>query len=257
MAYTSVHFFSKTLNISTSVNVVLPEPGEHQEEPALLYLLHGYGDDQTTWARQTSVERFASQYNLAVVMPGVQHSFYTDEVYGEKYWTYISEELPQMIQGYFRLSADREHTFVAGQSMGGYGTMRLALTHPERFFAVGCFSGVVNIHDAFERNVGDLKVHRMRIYGGESIPVENDLFELMKRPASDRPAVYVACGDQDFLFNEQQEFVDALRQNGWQVQQRTDEGMNHSWTYWDIVIKDFLAWAIKMKKRTKVKEPVP
>ena len=64
------------------------------EPPPVLYLLHGLTDDHTGWHRYTSVERYADEAGLAVVMPAVHHSFYTDEVHGHAYWTYVSEELP-------------------------------------------------------------------------------------------------------------------------------------------------------------------
>lgn len=243
MAFLPIRFFSAALNVNTSVHVVLPDPQADSLPPRVLYLLHGYGDDQSTWMRQTSVERYASMYNLAVVMPSVNHSFYTDEVYGEKYWTFVSQELPLILRQYLRLSD--EPGLVAGNSMGGYGAMKLALTFPERFTAAGCFSGAVDIHDDMDRNIGDLKVNAMRIYGGEAIPEENDLFLLMKKHAPDRPRIYAACGDQDFLFNQHNRFVPALKESGWDVTHHELPGMNHSWTCWDGVLRDFLHWALK------------
>ena len=132
--------------------------------------------------RQTPVERYASLYNLAVVMPYVNHSFYTDEKYGEKYWTFVSQELPEVVHGYLGLSQSPQDTYLAGQSMGGYGAMKLALTYPQRYWAAGCFSGAVDIHDSMARNVGDLRINAIRI-GGETIPEQSDLFTLMKKPA--------------------------------------------------------------------------
>src|SRR5258705_6398585 len=100
-----------------------------------LYLLHGLSDDDTTWVRRTSLERYVAELGLAVVMPQVQRSFYTDEVFGRPYWAFVSEELPRVARSFFRLSADPAQTFVAGLSMGGYGAFKLALRHPERFGA--------------------------------------------------------------------------------------------------------------------------
>src|SRR5690625_3305285 len=63
----------------------------------VLYLLHGLSDDCTIWERRTSIERYATEKGIAVVMPEVRRSFYADEALGEKYWTYVAEELPQQI----------------------------------------------------------------------------------------------------------------------------------------------------------------
>ena len=67
---------------------------------------------------------------LAVVMPQVQRSFYADEAHGARYLTFLSEELPEVVQSFFRVSRRREDTFVAGLSMGGYGALKWALRQP-------------------------------------------------------------------------------------------------------------------------------
>ena len=141
MAFVQVQCFSEALNVATTVNVILPEAMQgiglttqgQAELPKVLYLLHGYSDDHSIWLRRTSVERYAAAHNLAVMMPAVNHSFYCNEVHGEKYWDYVSEELPRVMHRFFRLSEKPEDTFVAGLSMGGYGAMKLALSHPDRF----------------------------------------------------------------------------------------------------------------------------
>jgi putative tributyrin esterase len=84
-----------------------------------LFLLHGFSDDHTIWQRRTSIERYAMPLGLAVVMPAVNRSFYTDMVSGYDYWSFISEEVPTVARSFFPLSDLREDNFVAGNSMGG------------------------------------------------------------------------------------------------------------------------------------------
>src|SRR3712207_8083321 len=86
-----------------------------------LYLLHGLSDDDTIWLRRTSIERYAAPLGLAVVMPQVHRSFYADQAYGGRYWSFLSEELPGLVASLFRVSDRREGTFVAGPSVGGHG----------------------------------------------------------------------------------------------------------------------------------------
>ena len=86
--------------------------------PPVLYLLHGLSDDDTTWLRRTSIERYVASLGLAVVMPQVHRSFYTDEALGGRYWSFLSEELPALVSTFFRVSERRSDTFVAGLSMG-------------------------------------------------------------------------------------------------------------------------------------------
>ena len=75
----------------------------------------------------------------------MHRSFYTDEAYGGRYWTFVSEELPELVGRFFRVSERREDTFVAGLSMGGYGALKLALRQPERFAAAASLSGALDV----------------------------------------------------------------------------------------------------------------
>src|SRR5206468_7967478 len=121
-------------------------PGRTVEgDPPVLYLLHGLSDDDTIWLRRTSIERYVAPLGLAVVMPQVHRSFYTDGVYGGRYWTFLSEELPELVGSLFRVSGRREDTFVAGLSMGGYGALKWALRQPQRFAAAASLSGAVDV----------------------------------------------------------------------------------------------------------------
>ena len=155
MALLTCDFFSESLEFGTSMTVVLPQPtlgqvgvdpgADDQAPPPLLYLLHGRSDDHTAWLRYTSIERYASAAGVAVVMPAVARSFYADEATGHRYWTYLSEELPEIVQRFFRVGDRREDTFVAGLSMGGYGALKWAFTQPERFAAAASLSGAVDV----------------------------------------------------------------------------------------------------------------
>ena len=252
MAFLQVQFFSQALDVASTVHVILPEPSQGigveaaqaAEPPKVLYLLHGYSDDHSIWMRRTSVERYAAQYNLAVVMPAVNHSFYTNEVQGERYWDYVSEELPQVMHRFFRLSRRPEDTFVAGLSMGGYGAMKLALTHPERFGAAASFSGAVDIV-ALSRNTPS-KAGMQRIFGPVSKlrGSEHDLFHLMESKPEKAPRLYVSCGTADFLYSAHKKFVPALKKHGWDVTSFEKPDAVHEWGFWDEEIRKFIPFAM-------------
>src|ERR671939_265941 len=154
MVHLRCDFFSEALSLSTSMTVLLPQQTTTQiglagravsGPPPVLYLLHGLSDDDTIWLRRTSIERYVAPLGLAVVMPQVHRSFYTDEAYGGRYWTFVSQELPELVGRFFRVSQRREDTFVAGLSMGGYGALKLALRRPERFAAAASLSGALGV----------------------------------------------------------------------------------------------------------------
>src|SRR3712207_5935441 len=133
MALIRCDFSTEALALGTSMIVLLSQTASTQigltgragdAPPPVLYLLHGLTDDDTAWTRYTSIERYAAAKGLAVVMPQVHRSFYADERYGLKFWTFLSEELPAVVSSLFRVSTRREDTFVAGLSMGGYGAFK-------------------------------------------------------------------------------------------------------------------------------------
>ena len=249
MALFHLVYFSDVLGVQTPVDVIIPEGKQgigvdaagEEKFPAVLYLLHGYSDDQTIWQRRTSVERYAASHNLAIVMPGVNHSFYCNEEYGERYWDYVSQELPMMMHRFFRLSDKPEDTFVAGLSMGGYGAMKLALNFPERFAAAASFSGAVDIVTMAGRKSGDWK----RIFGRKKVEgTDCDLFHLMEANASapNKPRLYVSCGTADYLFGHHQKFVPALKEKGWDVTSYEEPDAVHEWGFWDREIRKFIAF---------------
>ena len=248
MALLHVSYFSTALNVQTSVDVILSEVKQGigveaaggEALPKVLYLLHGYSDDHTIWQRRTCVERYASRHNLAVIMPGVNHSFYCNEPQGERYWDYVSEELPAVMHRFFRLSDKPKDTFVAGLSMGGYGAMKLALTYPERFAAAGSFSGAVDIATMAESGsplAGRIFDDPLQVRGSD-----NDLFHLLEKNADapHKPHLFVACGTADFLYQPHQRFVPALLKHGWDVHGQETPGATHEWGYWDTLIKQFI-----------------
>lgn len=255
MAFLQVQFYAVTLNVCSTVNVILPEADQGigvdaskvGTLPKVLYLLHGYSDDHSIWMRRTSVERYAAKHNLAVIMPAVNHSYYNNEVYGERYWDYVSDELPKTMHTFFRLSSQPEDTFVAGLSMGGYGAMKLALTYPERFGAAASFSGAVNFPDPANRTLE--KLQRMDMIFGDHTKAKGsdaDLFYLLQKNAGARskPRLYVSCGEKDFLYPAHLEFIPALEKYGWNVTRFDKPDTTHSWAFWDEEIAKFIPWML-------------
>jgi putative tributyrin esterase len=212
----------------------------------VLYLLHGLSDDDTIWMRHTSIERYAAELGLAVVMPQVHRSFYADEVHGMRFWTFLSEELPSVVHRFFRVSQRREDTFVAGLSMGGYGALKWALREPERFAAAAGLPGVLDI----ARRTSQDPDFFDRVYGGRPLAgSDDDLLALLDR-ATDRPRLFVCCGTEDGLYPDNLTFVAACETKG--VEVTTDFGPGgHEWAYWDDRIQDVLAWMFQDRAKVE------
>ncbi|SDB86781.1 alpha/beta hydrolase [Shouchella lonarensis] len=251
MALATIQYKSTALGKQTRVHVILPE----QATPPYrtLYLLHGWGDDDSSWSRQTSIERYANAYDLAVVMPSVDLSYYTDMDFGGSYFTFLSKELPERLTRYFPLSENREDQFVAGLSMGGFGAFKWALHHPERFAAAASFSGALDVNMIFDLFIGmghiEFKPLAQAIFGMD-LDIDGhgaNLIALMKQHIEQQtniPTLYQYCGTEDFVYPINVSFRDRVLQLA--VPFNYDESTGgHTWDYWDSCIQN---WLTTLKK---------
>jgi S-formylglutathione hydrolase FrmB len=249
MALITCDFYAETLELSTSMTVLLPQrtrtrigltgapAGEHGAP--VLYLLHGLSDDHTIWQRHTSIERYAAPLGLAVVMPNVHRSFYSDERYGSPFWTFLTGELPALVSQFFRVSTRRADTYVAGLSMGGYGAFKWALREPGRFAAAASMSGAVDVVELAERP------ERARLFDrvhGDVIGPDEDLLRLVAAadPAT-LPALHLSCGTDDPLFAANRRFVGVAKGAGVPLTVDFRPG-GHDWQFWDDEIRTVLDW---------------
>jgi putative tributyrin esterase len=262
MILNEVKFHSEILNLRSTMYVLLPQRtlAERNDKRTpkyrTLYLLHGHSDDHTAWQRWTSIERYVEGLKLAVVMPAVHLSFYTDMAYGGRYWQFISEEVPAVVRDMFPLSSKSEDTFVAGLSMGGYGAFKLALTHPERFAAAASLSGAVDVREIVKAHghpEDEAWLAGMRhVFGdlGKVPGSRHDLFMLAKKAAKApvKPRLYQCCGTEDFLYADNVRFRDAVRRLPLDLTYEEGPG-EHVWGFWDKMIQNVLAWMFPQGKK--------
>jgi S-formylglutathione hydrolase FrmB len=251
MAFINCDFFSESLGLSTSMSVILPQQTKaqigmagtvHAAKHPTLFLLHGLSDDHTVWMRRTSIERYAAELGIAVVMPAVQRSFYQDMAYGMNFWTFVSKELPALARSFFPLSELREDNFVAGLSMGGYGAFKLALNCPDQFAAAASLSGALLAEGVYDHYSEDAKLifkSREGIKGTDS-----DLLAAADRLVKSnhpKPLLYQICGTEDFLYEENVKFRNHVEPLNLSLTYYEAPG-EHSWVFWDEHIQRVLRW---------------
>lgn len=246
MALLTCDFRSDVLDLQTSMTVILPKGRAPAAGFPTLWLLHGMSDDHTAWTRQTAIERYVAETGWAVVMPQVDRSYYADMAHGNRYWTFVSEELPRIAREMFRLSDCRADNAAAGLSMGGYGAFKLALNFPNRYRAAASLSGALD-------PVGMLKEDPSRkrdwdaMFGSPPriVGTVSDLFAKATAVAAGPHAdlrLYQCCGEEDFLLENQRGFRDHALKQGLDLTYEEHAGFGHTWDYWDQQIQRVLGW---------------
>jgi S-formylglutathione hydrolase FrmB len=235
---------------------VLSEGITPRKTPKTLILLHGLSDNYSVWGHRTSILRYAEQYDIAVLMPEVQRSFYHDMKNGPAYFKYISEELPVLAADLFNLSTNPEDLYIAGLSMGGYGALYAALSFPEKFAGVGCFSSAFDIRSIIETDdyigldaLAGLDGDRRGIFGeSPKVPDSGDLFHLAEQTAKkpESPAIFMTCGTEDFLYESNVGMRDFLRSKFFDFEYEEWPGI-HEWGFWDISIQKMLEYFLVTK----------
>ena len=237
--------------MSTSMNVILPEyiPGDESKYP-VLFLLHGMSDDQNAWCRFTSIERYARERGIAVVMPTTALGWYTDMYYGYDYFTFISSELPKICRSFFpRMSDKREDTYVAGLSMGGRGACVYAFNHPEKFAAAAILSAAPRDFDALEElepKMYQRTMQSVRNYG--SVEAYKASYEYTwrifqeKAHTGELPRLYFSIGMDDPLYPSYCHFKEVAEKVGLEATYEEIPGYRHEWRFWDLGIQKALAF---------------
>ncbi len=249
------NFFSEVIGVNSSMDIILPDPkrgpdGKVINQPdrkfRVVYLLHGFSDDHTIWQRRTSIERYVEGTDIAVVMPAVHRSFYNDMARGYRYWTFISEEIPALVESWFPISSSRDDRYTAGLSMGGYGAFKLALRNPDRFGAAASLSGALDMRGAFKAPDKAWRTEMQMIFGnGKDFPgSNNDLFALaeqLSQGSYQGMPLYQWCGTEDFLYADNLRFRDHALALGLNLTYEEGPG-GHEWSAWDLIIQRFLKW---------------
>lgn len=244
----------KSLQRRTSISVILPADNIHflQDTEEIvpqpyktLYLLHGlYGSDDIFLAN-TSIQKFAEDNGIAIVIPCGENSFYVDNPKAHAYYgKYVGQELLDITRNIFPLSHKREDTFIAGFSMGGYGAIRNGLKYSQNFSKIGMISPAL-ITDDIVNYTEDSNVLRSinfyeSIFGNLSELKGSDMDpKALIEGCLNIPDIYMACGVDDFLFEKANDFYEFLKDKKVDATFVKAPG-EHTWEFCDKYIKEFI-----------------
>lgn len=207
-----------------------------------LYLLHGLYGDYLNWDTRTDLELFAQKYELIVVMPDADNSWYTNSATDpkDKFEDYIAKDLVAEINSKFRTLRSRHARAIAGLSMGGYGALKIALRYRDEFAFAGSLSGALNAAQDLADKRPEFRDQLLKVFGpsGSAVRADNNLFSLLQTAsAKDLPYFYLACGSADDFLPVNREFAAQLSSRSADYEYHETAG-GHSWDYWDRSLPD-------------------
>ena len=240
MAFLHASFFSKVLQKEVGLNAVVPEKGKGPYP--VLYLLHGLSDDYTIWHRRTRIEWFVRDLPLIVVMPDGFRGFYTDNYLGPAYGRYMLEDVLGFAEHALPIRRSRAARCIGGLSMGGFGSMRLGLAHPELFASVHSHSGAA--WDFTKPVPAERREMFAQLFGPKPKGTAHDLYHLAKQAlhAGKRlPKLRMDCGVDDVLISQNRAFHAHLDKLGFPHEYAEYPG-EHNWDYWEEHIREALVF---------------
>lgn len=264
MGLFQVDFYSKSLAGSTNFNVIIPNdvPQEmlgdneyYKRNMKTLFLLHGYSGASKDWLLGSPVQELAIKYNIAIIMPSGGNSFYLDgKGTGKAYGHYVGQDLVEYVRKTFHLSDHKDDTFIGGYSMGGFGAIHTGLAYPNTFGKIMALSSalivhnIANIEEDFKDAIADYYYYTS-VFGDLRKLESSDnnpeiLIQKMKAEKQTIPAIYIACGTEDFLLKENRAFHKFLQNENVPVQYVEGPGA-HDWDFWNRYLEASIQWMLE------------
>lgn len=226
-----------------------------------VYLIHGGGDDDSLVYRYTNAERYAQENNVMLVTPNIANSFGVDADFGIKYQTFLSDELPTVIQTLFASSPEREDNFIVGYAMGGNVALGTAIMHPELYAACVDISGGIGMTLDNEVMIEELSGDHFRTfmptYNASFGPAESyngsahDLYQIAKKHKEDGDSLckfFICCGSEEFIRYRVEKDVAKLKELDYDCEYIVAEGYNHDFKMWDLYIEKSLSEYLPLKR---------
>lgn len=226
----------------------------------VLYLLHGYTDDETGWTQfgeahlicDRSIQAGESA-PMIIVMPDGGVTWYINNYDGKvKYEDYFIKELIPHIDQTYRTRPTKQYRAVAGLSMGGYGTMIMATKHPDMFSSAAPLSaGIFIDEEIVDGNDEMWKTVLGDLYGKKELTgksrltdhyQKNSILKIIETANAEelkKVRYYIDCGDKDFLIKGNMALHTAMIDKKIPHEFRVREGV-HNWTYWRTALPEVL-----------------
>jgi S-formylglutathione hydrolase FrmB len=259
----SQKFTSKIVSYPVEYSVYLPPDYEtSQRSYPVVYLLHGFSDDETGWIQYGEANQIADQGikngdfpPCILVMPDAKATWYCNKYDGSDKWEdmFITEFIP-FVEKSIRARGKKEFRAILGLSMGGNGALALAMRHPELFSSCIAFSAAM-FTDTEITSLDSYNVYFKDLFGANLTGVSrvNDQWKAysplhivdtgnLEKLKSVK--YYIDCGDDDFLYKGNSSLHEKMRDKGIPHEFRVRDGA-HEWMYWRTGLPEGLKFAAK------------
>ena len=247
----SLEFESGLLRRPIRYSIYLPSDyGTSTRSYPVLYLIHGYSDDETSWVQQGQVSAIVDKEirggtvpPMIIVMPDAKVTWYCNNASGDIPWQdmFINEFVP-FAEKKYRIRSNRKFRAIGGNSMGGYGALAISMKNPDLFSCCMALSSaiytegdIISMPDKEYAKFGN--VYGNQLKGQDRLSANwkaNDPISLVKGTPSatlNEIGFYIDCGDDDYLYKGNAEIHILMRNMGIRHEYRVKQG-EHGWEYW-------------------------
>ena len=257
----SLKFESKLVGYPVEYSVYLPADYETSNRSyPVLYLLHGYSDDETGWIQFGEANSVADKAissgdatSCIIVMPDGKVTWYANSFDGKdpREDMFIKEFIP-FIEKQYRIRPQKQFRAIAGLSMGGNGALLLSLRHTELFSSCVAMSAGTFTDEEVEKN-SQFDHYFGNIYGPKPASGVSDywksysplhLLDSVDKDKIKSVRFYIDCGDDDFLYKGNSALHVKMRDLGIPHEYRVRNG-GHEWSYWRTGLYDGLKFISK------------
>ena len=254
---------SNILGADRDYTVYLPAGYEAQSDRyyPVLYLLHGMNGTNKDWADRGHLKDVMDQLtasgevcDMIVISPNAGGNIYNGDwngyfdMEGWAYERFFYEEFLPAVEKQYRIKADKAHRAIAGLSMGGGGSTSYAQRHADMFCACYAMSALMHLPapaEAAPKDANDKMWHLQSTANKYSCVEYVKNADEATKQALRTIAWYVDCGDDDFLFDCNMDYISAMRKAGIPYQLRVRDGA-HTWEYWHSALYNALPFVSRV-----------
>lgn len=248
----SESFDSKILKTDIKYSVYLPDGyASSSRMYPVVYLLNGFTGNEIDWIQfgdmQKIVDAGVSSGDIPpmiIIMPdGDDRLYMNNHDNSYRYGDMFIEELMPYVEGKYRIRAEKQFRGISGLSMGGGGTLRLAMLYPELFGAAAAYSSAVGTdEEILAGGQQGFEGYWGRVLGtglkGEARLSDhyrkNSILDIAKTADVNKlnsVRIYFDCGDDDFLAVGNASLHIEMKKRGIRHQYRVRDGA-HTWDFW-------------------------